>query len=67
MDQKSPWEKPYKTLINYVKDRPGHDFRYAIDNSKIYNELNWKTVYKFEDALAITIDWYLKNQDWFFK
>ena len=67
MDQKLPWEKPYKTLINYVKDRPGHDFRYAIDNSKINNELNWQTVYKFEEALAITIDWYLKNQDWFFK
>ena len=67
LDQKLPWEKSYETLIKYVKDRPGHDFRYAIDNSKIKNEFNWDTVYKFEDALEITIDWYLKNQEFFFK
>ena len=67
LDQKLPWDKSYETLIKYVKDRPGHDFRYAIDNYKIKKELDWDTVYKFEEALEITIDWYLKNQKWFFK
>ncbi len=51
-------------LIKYVKDRPGHDRRYAIDASKIRNELGWKPLRMFEDALPETIDWYLANQDW---
>ena len=53
-----------KKLITYVKDRPGHDFRYAIDASKIKNELGWKPSVNFEQGLEKTIDWYLKNQDW---
>ncbi len=56
-------EKP-ETLIRYVKDRPGHDQRYAIDNSKIQKELDWVPKYNFETALKETIDWYLNNKDW---
>ncbi|MEW6701567.1 MAG: dTDP-glucose 4,6-dehydratase, partial [Bacteroidota bacterium] len=51
-------------LIEYVKDRPGHDRRYAIDSSKIRNELGWKPEYEFESALDKTIDWYLDNKNW---
>jgi len=51
-------------LIEYVKDRPGHDRRYAIDSSKIENELGWKPEYKFEEAIEKTIDWYLENRIW---
>lgn len=51
-------------LITYVKDRPGHDLRYAIDASKIKNELGWKPSVKFEEGLKRTIDWYLSNEDW---
>ncbi|HLS29842.1 MAG TPA: dTDP-glucose 4,6-dehydratase [Flavobacteriaceae bacterium] len=51
-------------LISYVKDRPGHDFRYAIDATKISTELGWKPTVNFEQGLAKTIDWYLANQDW---
>ncbi|MCX6147474.1 MAG: dTDP-glucose 4,6-dehydratase [Candidatus Kapabacteria bacterium] len=56
-------EKP-ETLIRYVKDRPGHDQRYAIDNSKIQKELDWVPKYNFETALKETINWYLNNKDW---
>lgn len=56
-------EKPH-SLINYVKDRLGHDRRYAIDASKIERELNWEPKYKFEDKIVDTIEWYLTNQDW---
>tara|TARA_A100001388_G_scaffold267176_1_gene241032 strand:- start:1165 stop:2235 length:1071 start_codon:yes stop_codon:yes gene_type:complete len=51
-------------LINFVKDRPGHDLRYAIDASKIKNELEWSPSVTFEEGLSITIDWYLSNEDW---
>lgn len=51
-------------LITFVKDRPGHDLRYAIDASKINNELNWKPSVTFEEGLAKTIDWYLNNKEW---
>lgn len=51
-------------LITYVKDRPGHDLRYAIDAAKINRELGWKPSVTFEEGLEITIDWYLSNQDW---
>jgi len=53
-----------KKLITYVKDRPGHDLRYAIDASKINKELGWKPSVTFEEGLAITIDWYLENNEW---
>ena len=51
-------------LINYVKDRPGHDLRYAIDASKINKELGWKPSVTFEQGLSKTIDWYLSNSVW---
>jgi dTDP-glucose 4,6-dehydratase len=51
-------------LITYVKDRPGHDLRYAIDATKINRELGWEPSVTFEQGLEITIDWYLQNQDW---
>ena len=51
-------------LITYVKDRPGHDLRYAIDASKIKNKLGWNPSVTFEEGLNITIKWYLSNDDW---
>lgn len=50
--------------IEYVKDRLGHDKRYAISSEKIKKELGWKPLYTFEDGIKQTIDWYLKNKDW---
>jgi dTDP-glucose 4,6-dehydratase len=51
-------------LINYIADRPGHDFRYAIDSSKINKELGWKPCMQFEEGLEKTVTWYLKNIFW---
>ena len=51
-------------LITFVKDRPGHDRRYAIDPTKIHNELGWLPQTKFENGIAKTIEWYLANKDW---
>ena len=53
-----------RKLITYVKDRPGHDLRYAIDASKITKELGWKPLLTFEEGLSETIDWYLNNEGW---
>ena len=53
-----------ENLILYVKDRPGHDRRYAIDAAKINKELGWYPSVTFEEGLAITIDWYLRNEEW---
>jgi dTDP-glucose 4,6-dehydratase len=54
----------YKTQITFVKDRPGHDRRYAIDASKIERELGWKPQETFETGIAKTVAWYLENQSW---
>ena len=54
----------YKNLISYVKDRPGHDRRYAMDISKISRELNWYPQEKFTSGIRKTINWYLENQNW---
>jgi dTDP-glucose 4,6-dehydratase len=51
-------------MIEYVKDRPGHDRRYAIDSSKIENQLGWKPQFNFETAIENTINWYLENKEW---
>ena len=51
-------------LITYVKDRAGHDLRYAIDAEKLGRELGWKPSLQFEEGISKTIDWYLNNQDW---
>ena len=54
-------EKKQKIKVEFVKDRPGHDFRYALNSSKIKKELGWKHLYSFDKALVKTIEWYLKN------
>jgi len=65
MDEKLGREKDEsEQLITFVKDRPGHDLRYAIDASKINKELGWKPSVTFEEGLSKTIDWYLENQEW---
>ena len=51
-------------LIEYVEDRKGHDLRYAIDSSKVEDELGWKLTYNFEVGIKETVDWYLSNQEW---
>lgn len=53
-----------ESLISFVTDRPGHDLRYAIDSTKVENELKWNRTYKFEDGIKETVDWYLNNQEW---
>ncbi len=51
-------------LITFVKDRPGHDKRYAIDATKLANDLGWKPSVTFEEGLSKTIDWFLENKEW---
>jgi dTDP-glucose 4,6-dehydratase len=53
-----------RRLIAFVQDRPGHDWRYAIDAGKIKRELGWKPAYTFERGLRETVQWYLEHQDW---
>jgi len=65
MDEKLNRKKGISAaLITYVKDRPGHDLRYAIDATKINKELGWKPSVTFEEGLSETIDWYLENKEW---
>ncbi|MGP1719234.1 dTDP-glucose 4,6-dehydratase [Shewanella frigidimarina] len=64
LDTLVPKGTPYAEQITYVTDRPGHDRRYAIDSSKMSNELNWKPQETFETGLRKTIEWYLTNQTW---
>ena len=66
MDELSPRINgtKYEELITYVADRPGHDFRYAIDASKIENELGWLPKESFEAGIEKTILWYLNNKEW---
>ena len=56
--------KSYHELITFVKDRPGHDFRYAIDASKLKKEIGWKPKESFNTGIQKTIEWYLKNEEW---
>jgi dTDP-glucose 4,6-dehydratase len=51
-------------LIKHVEDRKGHDYRYAVDTSKIKNELGWKVEYDFEQAVEKTLNWYLDHKQW---
>ena len=55
---------PRRRLIEFVTDRPGHDLRYAIDSSKLQDELGWRPTVTFEEGLARTVDWYLANEAW---
>ena len=57
-------EGSYTDLIRFVTDRPGHDFRYAINSSKLNTELNWHPTHTFEDGLRETVQWYLDNEKW---
>jgi len=57
----------YKNLIEFVKDRPGHDFRYAIDSTKIQNELGWVPKESFNTGIKKTIEWYINNESWWNK
>ncbi len=61
LDEKVPKKTSYKDQITFVKDRPGHDFRYAIDASKIERELGWKALENFESGIEKTVDWYIKK------
>lgn len=67
MDEVRPKQYPHSELIAFVKDRPGHDYRYSIDPSKIERELDWKPKHNFEEGLRSTIEWYLSNQGWWEK
>ncbi len=66
LDAKSPRDdgKSYADQITFIEDRPGHDQRYAIDATKIANELGWKPKETFESGIEKTVNWYLENQDW---
>lgn len=64
LDRLVPKSTPYSEQITYVKDRPGHDRRYAIDAAKIERELGWKPVESFESGIEKTVRWYLDNQEW---
>ncbi len=64
LDDLVPKETKYREQISFVTDRPGHDFRYAIDASKIERELGWKPEETFETGIKNTIEWYLANMDW---
>ena len=55
---------PHRKLITYVKDRPGHDRRYAIDARKIEREIGWEPRETFESGLRKTVQWYLQNEEW---
>ena len=55
---------PSNSLITFVKDRPGHDRRYAIDSTKIQQELGWQPEYDFQSGLQATVQWYLDNRQW---
>lgn len=63
LDEMAPKDEPYNKQISFVSDRPGHDFRYAIDASKIESELGWKADENFETGIRKTIAWYLDNRD----
>ena len=61
LDELKPKKESYKKQINFVNDRPGHDFRYAIDASKIKNKLSWKADENFESGIKKTVDWYINK------
>jgi dTDP-glucose 4,6-dehydratase len=64
LDQRRPDHAPHADLITHVTDRPGHDARYAIDATRIHEELGWKPAVILDEGLARTVDWYLNNEDW---
>lgn len=64
LDARRPADAPHDRLIEFVTDRPGHDFRYAIDAAKIRGELGWRPTVTLDEGLAKTVDWYLANENW---
>ncbi|NNE51590.1 MAG: dTDP-glucose 4,6-dehydratase [Sulfitobacter sp.] len=64
LDEKQPKDAPYADQITFVEDRAGHDLRYAIDPSRIREELGWRPSVTLEEGLARTVQWYLDNEDW---
>ena len=64
LDRHHPSGAPHNQLKTFVTDRPGHDHRYAIDFSKIKNELGWQPSYSFEQGMEQTVEWYLNHQEW---
>jgi len=64
LDELRPQPQPYERLIKHVTDRRGHDRRYAIDDTKIARELDWKPAMRFADGIRNTVRWYLEHQDW---
>ncbi len=64
LDELAPGQRPYRELVTFVRDRPGHDRRYAIDSSKIRRELGWTPEHDFETGLEATLRWYLDNRVW---
>jgi dTDP-glucose 4,6-dehydratase len=64
LDRHHPTGAPHNQLKTFVTDRPGHDHRYAIDFSKIKNELGWQPTYSFEEGMEQTVEWYLNHQEW---
>jgi dTDP-glucose 4,6-dehydratase len=64
LDELHPKGAPHSQLKTFVKDRPGHDHRYAIDFSKIENELGWQPSYTFKEGVKQTVEWYINHQEW---
>ena len=64
LDELKPQKSSYSSLIEFVEDRPGHDYRYAIDSSLICRDLGWRSMYEFNFTIKETIKWYLKNLNW---
>lgn len=64
LDELRPAERPYNHLITFVEDRPGHDARYAVDASRIHDELGWQPSVTLKEGLRRTVNWYLDNPDW---
>jgi dTDP-glucose 4,6-dehydratase len=64
MDQRRPQQAPHDRLISFVPDRPGHDLRYAIDASRLEQQLHWRAEENFNSGIEKTVDWFLANEDW---
>ena len=64
LDDLLPAGAPHSRLVTPVKDRPGHDRRYAIDPTRISSELGWQPRHSFEEGLAVTVRWYLEHHSW---
>ncbi len=64
LDRARPGGAPHDRLVTFVRDRPGHDLRYAIDPARMRDELGWRPKVTLDEGLARTVDWYLENEDW---